>query len=369
MFLVRRLQPLACLFLFAGMFSIVSSASAQEGKGEGKGERVRFSTVDGVELVGNFYAGNKRNAPTIMMLHALGEDSRKKNWVSLAETLNDKGYSVLTFDFRGHNQSQTIDPTLFWKYPRNASSIKGAPKKETLEFKDIVDKSYYPIFVNDIAAAKAFLDNRNDTGVCNTSSFMVLGAETGATLGALWLNSEWYRHAYTPANPLMGVAAKIAPTPEGKDTIAGIWLSPSSSLGGRTVTLSNLLDRPGRMYATPMAFIYSEDDAKGKAIAKACESKFKGAKKKDDKYRFTMAVPIPGGGKLGGAALLQKSLETEEDIVTYVQGVSEAKGNEWGEKDFRKSQYIWNTGTAQPVIAKPTGEKLLNFNTYESFLR
>jgi pimeloyl-ACP methyl ester carboxylesterase len=351
----------------AGLLVAMSLSSAQEGS-ESKGEKIRFTTVDGVEIQGMFYGGKKRNDPTVMMLHALGEDSRKKGWVSLAETLNKEGCSVLTFDFRGHGQSTSIDSTLFWRQPRNAASVRGASlKKESIEFKDL-GKDYYPILVNDIAAAKAFLDNRNDTGACSTSNLIVLGADTGATLGAIWLNAEWHRFVFTPA--VLGTApASIAKVPEGKDTIAAIWLSATSKLGSRTINLPALLDVAGRENAMPMAFMYSEDDSAAKAIAKACESKFKG-KKKDDKYRLTMTVPEKGGGKLTGAGLLQKSLDTEADIVTYIKGVAEAKGNEWSERDFRKTQYVWRIpGVAGAAPSKLPNEKLLLFDTYERFLR
>ena len=364
-----RMQLLAGLPVLAGLFVINGFGKAQE---ESKGEKIRFTTVDGVEIHGMFYTGSKRNAATIMMLHKLDEDSRKKAWISLAETLNKEGCSVLTFDFRGHGQSGTIvEPALFWSQPRNMQSVKGGgQKKEILEFKDM-KTDYYPVLVNDIAAAKAFLDNRNDTGVCNTASLMVLGADTGAILGAIWLNAEWHRYAFTPPMPLMGIFQPVnpRPTPEGKDTIAAIWLSPTSKLGSRTISMSNLLDKPGREYAVPMFFMYSVEDSAGKAIAKACEAKFKGAKKKDDKYRFTVTALIPDSGKLTGAGLLQKSLKTEEFIVEYVQGVAEAKGNEWGERDFRKNQYIWfYPATKQTFPAKPANEKLVLFDTYERFL-
>jgi pimeloyl-ACP methyl ester carboxylesterase len=362
----RRL--FAGLTLLAGLLVSLAAprpplSGAQEGT-ETRGEKVRFTTVDGVEIQGMFYQGKKRNGPTVMMLHALGEDSRKKAWTSLAETLNTADCSVLTFDFRGHGQSTTIDPSLFWKYPRNAASVRGAPKKESLDFKDM-GKDYYPVLVNDIAAAKAFLDNRNDTGACSTSNLIVLGAETGATLGAIWLNAEWHRYVFTPA--VLGTSpASIAKVPEGKDTIAAVWLSATSKLGSRTVSLPSVLDLAGRENATPMVFLYSEDDAASKNVAKACESKFKG-KKKDEKYRLTLALPIQGGGKLNGAALLQKSLSTEQNIVDYVKEVAEAKGNEWSEREFRKTQYVWRVPGVVP--SKLPNEKLLLFDTYERFIR
>jgi hypothetical protein len=361
----RRL--FAGLILLAGVVVILvasraSLSSAQEGT-ESKGEKIRFTTVDGVEIQGMFYQGKKRNGPTVMMLHALGEDSRKKAWISLAETLNAE-CSVLTFDFRGHGQSTTIDPSLFWKYPRNIASVRGAPKKENIDFKDM-GKDYYPVLVNDIAAAKAFLDNRNDTGVCSTSNLIVLGADTGATLGAIWLNAEWHRYVFTPA--VLGTSlASIAKTPEGKDTIAAVWLSATSKLGTRTVSLPTVLDIAGRENATPMVFMYSEDDASAKNVAKACETRFKG-KKKDEKYRLTLALPIQGGGKLSGAALLQKSLTTEQNIVDYIKEAAEAKGNEWSEREFRKTQYVWRVPAVVP--SKLPNEKLLLFDTYERFIR
>jgi hypothetical protein len=356
--------------LLAGLFYFVSFADAQDAKDtdpkEGKGEKVRFTSVDGVELEGVFYAGSKRSSPAILMLHALGEDSRKSSWTSLAETLNNEGYAVLTFDFRGHGKSLTIEPEKFWNIPRNISSVKGAPKKETIEYKDM-KSDYYPVLVNDIAAAKAFLDNRNDAGACNTSNLIIVGADTGATLGALWLNAEWQRYVFTPANILMGIPVSIAKVPEGKDTIAAIWLSPTSKLGSRTIRFSSLLDKAGRENATPMVFMYSEDDASAKNIAKACETGFKG-KKKDERYRFTAAVPIKGGGKLTGAGLLTKSLGTDEAIVNYIKDVVEAKGKEWEERDFRKTQYVWRLPGQNPVPAKLPNDKTLIFDTYERFL-
>jgi hypothetical protein len=361
----RRLQLWISLFALIGLPAFMSLAAAQ-GEKETKGEKVRFTTVDGVEIHGTFFPG-KRSSPTVLMLHALEEDSRKKTWISLAESLNEKGYAVLTFDFRGHGQSIDIEPGSFWKYQRNVLSVKGAPKKEKLEFKDF-SKEYYPVLVNDIAAAKAFLDNRNDTGVCNTSSLIVLGADTGATLGAIWVNAEWHRYTYVPAS-LMSLA-QYGKTPEGKDIIGAIWLSATSKLGTRTISLSKVLDVSGRVNATPMVFMYSDEDAAGKAVAQACVKAFKGTNKKDkDKYPLTAAVPVQGG-KLKGIGLLQKSLGTEDEIVKYVGNVFEAKGKEWEEHDFKRTQYVWRLpGVGNPIIIKQPNEKTLNYDTYDNFAK
>lgn len=332
------------------------------------GEKVRFSSVDGVDLQGSFYASSKRSAPTVLMLHAIGEDSHKKGWVGLAEELQKSGFSVLTFDFRGHGNSTDVQPDQFWKHGHNTNLIKGSKGKSSIHFKNF-DARYHTVLVNDIAAAKAFLDrSKNDNGTCNTSSFIVIGAETGATLGALWLNSEWYRFKLNP--PAM---FGMQPTPdiraEGKDTICGIWLSFSTKLAGRLISPSTLLDLPGRQGATPFVFMYSDNDVSGKATARAAEKNLKVAK--DDKYRFTTAFEIKGNAKLTGAELLQKSLGTDTAIVDYLKQVVEAKSNEWAEKEFRKNQYIWRN-PANPNLLLPAkfmNEQNLVWESYERFLR
>src|SRR5262249_46269591 len=167
-----------------------------------------------------------------------------------------------------------------------------------------------------------------------------------------------------------GMPAQYGKNPEGKDVIGAIWLSPSNKLGTvRVVSLTNLLLGPAQTNATPMVFMYSEEDTTGKTTCKSLEKSIKGtAKKTDEKYRFTAAVGIKGGGKLTGMNLLQKSLGTDDAIVEYVKNVNEAKGNEWGEREFRKNQYVWMMGKT-PVPAKLPKENNLVFDTYEKFVK
>src|SRR5262245_19968021 len=109
-----------------------------------KGEKVRITTVDGVELNAVMYAckdAKVKSPPTILMLHPIGECSSKKAWLGLAETLREKA-TVMTFDFRGHGLSTEVTPETFWKqqFNRNPAHIKNASKaaadnKQTIEFK------------------------------------------------------------------------------------------------------------------------------------------------------------------------------------------------------------------------------------------
>ena len=71
---------------------------------------VKIVTADGVKLNANFYPSEKKNAPTVLMLHPIGDgkSSKAPEWKSLADALQKGGYAVLTFDFRGHGDSTTI---------------------------------------------------------------------------------------------------------------------------------------------------------------------------------------------------------------------------------------------------------------------
>ena len=372
-------KPFCLCVTFALAFvALVPWTRAAQTKDE-KSDKVRIPTVDGVDLYGKFYPctdGKIKTPPTVLMLHSLGETSSKKAWVSLAETLQKKA-AVMTFDFRGHGNSTEIDPSIIWKVTFNRQHNKGAPKvgadnKQTIEYKEF-EKSYHPALINDIAACKSYLDRKNDSGACNTSSFIVIGADSAATLGAVWVNSEWHRHRLIQ-NP---VTLFMAPDlrPEGKDIIACVWLSINSQFGGGIISVSGTLRIPMVNNAVPMVFIHSDEDSKGKGVASAA-LKFKTAKDKA-KYLFTDRVEVKAGA-LTGMGLLQKSLGVENAIATYlfgdgkdVEGVIDAKNREWGEREFKKTQYVWRPMNVPPggpgVTAKFLNDTNLIFDTYGKY--
>jgi pimeloyl-ACP methyl ester carboxylesterase len=66
-------------------------------------ERVRFSARDGVELVGRLWGdGNV----AVVLAHGFSQGSAQDGWLPFAPVLADRGYSVLTFDFRGFCDSE-----------------------------------------------------------------------------------------------------------------------------------------------------------------------------------------------------------------------------------------------------------------------
>jgi hypothetical protein len=319
-------------------------------------ESVTITTVDGVQLHGSFYQSAKAKAPTVILLHKIGDSAvNKKLYTGLAEALQPN-YSVMVFDFRGHGKSKDITPADFWKVGvNNAKNIKGAgPKKNTIEYADF-NKSYYPVLVNDISAVKAYLDRRNDQGDCNTSNTIIIGAETGATLGAIWLNSQWSltRMLTNPNNPLLPPAPNK--DPEGKDVIACIWLSMATKLASgdhQAISISKTLETAVKGNATPTVFIYGDKDTTGKDIAK---NTVKSLKAEGKQYEFIVPYEVKGNTKLQGMDLCQKGLGTEKVIADYLVDVLEAKRREWGKRDFKTSEYRWRAGGGLAGPAKLTG--------------
>src|SRR5437660_6786405 len=236
---MRRMLPLRLglgLFLGLTLLTGLTPADAQDKKDPAKKpeeksgdfERVRFDTVDQVELHGTFYPSSKgKRSSCVLLLHALGKDSQHEGWDKLAKELQSKGYAVLSFDFRGHGKSDRVDAA-FWTdtlndMNRKLKSYTPGKLKDRISFKDF-PPGYYPRLVDDIAAAKVFLDRRNDAGDCNSASLVVIGAGDGAALGALWMNSEFSRYRIT-GDPLFPATVKRDSNPEGRGIVAAICLS------------------------------------------------------------------------------------------------------------------------------------------------
>ncbi len=352
--------------LLVGLALAPESAPGQGAKELEPPEKVRFDTADGVRLHGKFYRSTAKGAPAVIMLHnlGLGESSSKERWIELAKTLQQY-FSVLTFDFRGHGDSIEIEPSLYCKYPNNMKITKGAGLNKTkLDWKDI-DKNNYPVFCNDIAAAKSYLERtKNDLGMCNTQNTIVIGVEQSAALAAIWANSEWYRYKIDFQPPFYQVRPENRP--EGQYLSALVCLSITSKLGTQTLPLSRTLDFSGKQNAMPIAFIHTDGDPKDKEslrdkeTARSLEKAIKGtAKAGETKYQFTKAVEIKGAGKLKGVDLLLNSLKTAEYLNGYLKAVVDENRQEWTAREFVKNKYAWKINPNPNVLPIPA--KVFNF--------
>ncbi len=366
-----------CLALGAALLSL-SALAAQTAKPDaGKKDSatkadsraVSFRSTDGVELQGTFYPAPSSGAKDacVLMLHNFdarkGGDSQKENWDRLAADLQKAGFAVLTFDFRGFGKSKTVDKE-FWNRVKNPQN-QGL--RNALKMPDTIDRSefplnYYPNLVNDVAAAKAYLDRKNDGREVNASNLVVTGAGEGATLGALWMASELHRKK-DRASVTPGLPPDLDQA-ESRDFTCAVWLSISPTLAGRRVPVQKWLEAVGGEQKVPMAFVYGKDDAKSKNFVPGLVSAIKkaGPKRLDPKDTSDPRY-YTGERKLDtslvGAQLLQRKPEREWIIKTYLADVFDARPvREWRKRESERFAYVWSfTKAGRRVIAKMPAEE------------
>jgi pimeloyl-ACP methyl ester carboxylesterase len=297
-------------------------------------DSVKFDTADGVELRGTFYPASKAKAPAVLMLHRYG--GNRQGWEKVdgaAEELQSKGFAVLTFDFRGHGESTKVSPE-FWKFPVNMNHIRGAkPDKKAIKQSEFRN-DYMPMLVNDIVAAKRFLDKQNDAGLCNSSNVIVVGAEEGAALGSLWIREEWDRLPQIKG-PLNRLIYDPQGKPFGEDIAAAVWISPPAGLNGRSVS-SWLRDKKEIREKTPMVFFASKDDPSQVAAA----TKLFEDLKKQSKLELTFLQLIKGGKARGTELVNKKDFQVPEQFRKYLESVIDKKGvNAWKMREPEKGVF------------------------------
>lgn len=357
---MRRL--LAAPLLFAAVAAVALTADPPPAAAQPAPQEETFPTADGVRLKGLFHKSPKgadRGNAVVVLMYAPGPDrsmTKPGDWGGLAQLLNDKGFHVFRFDWRGHGKSTDItDPAEFWTNrfsgPWNNKNVAGArakPAKSELNAKADFRDRYFPAYVNDLAAVRTYLDQKNDQGDLNSSSIYLIGAGEAATLGMLWLAAEWNRPAVAP-DRFGGFQYKFCPDPRipadppaGKDIAAAVWLSGSRPPTVADKAVANLVKGNLRLRDNNhMMFLYGEKDAAG-----AREAKFffeealvaKGNRQlgvKALEQSFSKAVP---GSKLAGAGLLgqNKDLGTEDNIVKFL----EARHNDRASLTRKERRYV-----------------------------
>lgn len=332
------MHPLSCRRWGAAVALVVLlGAWAHEAAAQGGAtEKVRFDTFDRVTLRGTFYPSTKgTKSPCVLLLHALGGNSAQEGWGTLAKALQEKGFAVLAFDFRGHGDSREVDPAVFWSVGPN-SRMKGhqpGKPRSDIDYKNFTSYYHYLTLVNDIAAAKRYLDTRNDNQECNSSNVIVIGAESGATLGALWMVTEWHRRVGAQAVPPVPVKGHVA----GQEIVCGVWLGINPTLGSFKAPVESWLRLQQMKEKVPMYFLYGAQDTKTERYVQHLHNEVLRAKT-DKKLSKLTGVRGIEGTKLSGRDLLLKGLKTRDLILTYVEKVIADNGtNTYERKDTSKS--------------------------------
>jgi alpha-beta hydrolase superfamily lysophospholipase len=361
--------PLACLSLFfLAKSGCLLAADDTEDKIDSK--RVHFPTYDEVELSGTFYrsapaAGKKDKDAVVLLLHdfraAKGGGSHQDGWNHLAGRLQKEGYAVFSFDFRGFGDSKSVSPK-FWRFGAN-TRLKGASSRQppaSIDQKDF-PPSYYLTLVNDIAAARTYLDVLNDAGEVNASNILVIGAGQGATLGALWMASECRRQKDNQSDRLllnMTPQFRTLDEPEGNDLAAAVWLTIYPSLEGRLLSkpLTNALVDTAKTARIPTYFLHSKNDEKAAALATFHMNAISMENGKKVEQKGVKDKAVPGAGDLAGSKLLGERLKTTDFILDYLNRVIEDRGSRVRkDRQDQKYAFCWTMPwpSARNIRARP----------------
>ena len=372
-----RYWTLLSLTLFVTGIAFLTETRRVSAQPAADGDSEEFSTADGVLIRAKFHPSQKGNEGTVIMMYSPGpdKDMTKGNWAELATMLSKEGYNVLRFDWRGHGNSKTIqDPNKFWNVPLPGQQpnlytgyihqqnryLRGFNKfklKQEISVRDF-GNGYLPVLVNDIAAARVHLDQKNDRGAANTSRVYLIAEGEAATIAMIWMCTEWYRHDTDVLKGQVGISYNVVPPPplvvnlkpyqvRAGETIKGcVWLTPKLANGVSQQQLLQLFDpnkQPG-LRQTPMLFVYGADDPSGKT---AVNWFFHQVVKADPpvssplaKVKETTGAAIPGT-KLVGAGLLGNTKGVTEDrIKKYMNEILPAAKPEVKQREFAFPYYI-----------------------------
>ena len=306
-------------------------------------QRVTLTTGDGAKLVARYYPGNQgAKSPAVIVLDDLGGDARPVACDDIARQLAKDGCTVLCFDFRGTGRSLSVESE-FWDNVNNKQFVKGYKADEPPEAIRFADfkPGYLPTLVNDVAAARAYLERRNDARECNTGQTYVIGFGRGATLGQLWLASEWSRFRVS------GAQNKVSSKPEGRDVAGCVWIGPRFALD-RAVPMFDLLKAAEAKKSTLTGLIYDADDADGARFAKRCQEAFNA----QDKAPLVLTHAVSEGTKSTAARG-----EVAERIGKFVAGMRRNQELPlWDNRNFGDRRYAWVFRGAPPITAKDEGD-------------
>ena len=306
-----------------------------------KGEPVSFKSVDGVKLAGVFYKAMEGAKPVVLMLHDYKANPNDVAWADTAKLCLAGGFNVLRFDFRGHGKSTEVVPGDFWVRPENRGLVSGGTganvaAKTTIKVTEF-KPNYFPMLVQDIAAARNYLDQLNDSGDVNTSTVYLLGAGDAAGLGFLYMASEWSRERQKPNLPVPPQYVSLrralfpASEPAGPDIGGAVWLGPTRN---PSIPLQSLKDwcinsaTIELRAQTRMLFLHGDKDPKSTAFSKQLFGDVLLIDKKTlpnggslVKPDFTTFIRDIKGSSAGGTKLLGNNLGTEKLLSTFLKDI------------------------------------------------
>ena len=366
MFTRRTITASLAALLLCGFQASTLLAQPKTDDVKDTSEKVSFDSVDGVKLSGYFHKSKTgTDSPSILMLHPYGSDSDVVTWRDMANSLADAGYNVLRFDFRGHGKSTSIDPSNFWN-PRafwanyNIRGISGSNRgatKDNIDYKEF-RTAYYPMLLQDIAAARSLLDIKNDNGTANTSTIYIVGAGDAINLGMAYIATEWLRERKMPniAIPAEYVSTRRAlfpnSDPAAQDIGGAVWIGPDNIKGNAIgyQDIKKMIISPFALKTrdeTQMLFMAGEKDRTGTTLSKMfydqvlmVDSAYGPGRIKLTKPKQTFMRAIDKSSA-SGVELLKGNPAADKMIKDFLKAVDEERRNKARKQvDWDKPLYI-----------------------------
>jgi pimeloyl-ACP methyl ester carboxylesterase len=328
--------------LLLGLTLLVGSPTATRAAEQ---QRVELTTADGVELVARYHPGPQGNkSPAVLILDGIGENRRPKVCDALAAELHKQGCATLCFDFRGHGASTAVSDQ-FWDDPTNRKLVlgfKGNAGPEQIAFSDF-KPGYFRTLVNDVAAVRAFLDRRNDAGECNAGHLIVIGLREGASLGTMWVETEWSRYRVTG-----GFNARLAPNPDGRDILGCIWIDPALEYDRQRVPMLDGIKRAATKRTAYVGLIHAADNGPLTKLAKQSAE----ALNKGTSHLFqATTIEVDRGARVIDHTTL---VSTVASITSQMHKAQDPPP--WDDRDFTSKRYVWAIPGGGIVLAKDEDE-------------
>jgi hypothetical protein len=223
-----------------------------------RNKSVGFGTSDGLSLNGYWFKGvgvEKQRPDAVMMFPAPGNKVNDA-WIGLASELSKKNFSVLLFDWRGlgMNAADTAgsrifeDKGKFWNEQYNKQLLlksRAQIEDKGLDYRTLVVRSdgalrYRDFMLNDLLAARFYLDRKNDDKDCNTNRVWIVTEKDGGQLALALISFEFLRNSINdPKNDVTAFGKQWKPA--GKDYVGLTVLSPGPGSGQNTATASAVI--------------------------------------------------------------------------------------------------------------------------------
>lgn len=155
------------------LFSRTSQEPVDESMETLPTQTVKFTTTDGVEIVGKYYIPELTPLGAILFLHMM--PAAKESWESVAQALQQARFTSLAIDLRGHGESVEI------RNPKSVSEqSEGAAQAEfrKLDYQKFSDAEHQAARL-DVEAALSWLERDQQF---SPETISVVGASIGANL-------------------------------------------------------------------------------------------------------------------------------------------------------------------------------------------